>query len=183
MERRQKADALQNFIEACGADVLRFCIIVTESREEGRDLYQETLLTILSKAPAFESMEKEKSYALSVAVFLWKKEKKKFAVRRRIAPTDSLEKMTEEAGEDRVPDRGPTPEEEALKAAEAEAVRAAVIALPEKYRIPVELFYAADASLQEIANILHIPVATVKTRLRRAKEQLKKALEGEFDDR
>ena len=82
-----------------------------------------------------------------------------------------------------IPDSSPSPEEALLKAREAEKVREAVLALPEKYRYPVELYYSADASLQEIAEVLKIPLSTVKTRLRRAKLLLKDALEGEFDDR
>ncbi|MEE3481999.1 MAG: sigma factor-like helix-turn-helix DNA-binding protein [Lachnospiraceae bacterium] len=63
-----------------------------------------------------------------------------------------------------------------------EKVRKAVSALPEKYRYPVELYYSADVSLQEIADVLRLPLPTVKTRLRRARLMLKEALEGDFDD-
>lgn len=182
MEKDTGRDKFQDFAEAHGAEILRFCILLTESRGRGEDLYQETMLTLLSKGKTFQDNEM-KSFCLSVAIFLWKNEKKKYAVRRRIAPTVSLEALQEESGTDGIKSRDPGPEEAALKEQEKELVRAAVFALPEKYRIPVELYYSADASLQEIADVLHLPLSTVKTRLRRAKIQLKKALEDDFDDR
>lgn len=183
MGEEVEQEEFQRFVEDHGADILRFCIILTESRERGDDLYQNTMLTLLTKKKDFQTSAKQKSYALSTAIFLWRNEKKKYALHNRIAPTASLEAMQEDAGEDTIRSKDPGPEEAALKEQEKELVRAAVFALPEKYRIPVELYYSADASLQEIADVLHLPLSTVKTRLRRAKIQLKKALEDDFDDR
>ncbi len=183
MEKDTGRNKLQDFAEAHGAEILRFCIILTESRERGNDLYQDTMLTLLMKKTHFGNTEKQKSYALSVAIFLWKNERKKYAVHNRIAPTGSLEALQEKGGDDVIGGMDPGPEEAALKEHERELVRTAIFALPEKYRLPVELYYSADATLQEIAEALHLPLSTVKTRLRRAKQQLKKALEDDFDDR
>lgn len=57
----------------------------------------------------------------------------------------------------------------------------AVNALPDKYRIPIYLYYYEGYSGQEIAQLLHLPAATVRTRLRRGREALKHTLE-ETDD-
>lgn len=48
--------------------------------------------------------------------------------------------------------------------------------LPAKYRAVIHLHYYEDYSTQEIAEILGIPAATVRTRLRRGRELLKKKL-------
>lgn len=90
MEKSTESEGFQNFLEEHGADVLRFCIILTENRERGNDLYQDTMLTLLEKKKKFGNNEKQKSYALSTAIFLWRNAKKKYAVHRRIAPEDSL---------------------------------------------------------------------------------------------
>ena len=55
----------------------------------------------------------------------------------------------------------------------------AVFSLEEKYRIPIHLFYYEGYSIREIAEILKIPTATVGTRLKRGREQLKKLLGSE----
>jgi RNA polymerase sigma factor (sigma-70 family) len=55
-------------------------------------------------------------------------------------------------------------------------VQLAVSALPLQQRIVVVLYYLNDLSLQEIAEILEIPVGTVKSRLHYGRSALKKSL-------
>ena len=52
-------------------------------------------------------------------------------------------------------------------------------ALDEKYRIIIVLHYRDGYSVREIASILRVPESTVKTRLFRARQQLKSLLERE----
>lgn len=53
----------------------------------------------------------------------------------------------------------------------------AILALDEKYRLPVVLYFFHDLKYEEIAEILAISLSTVKVRLLRAKEQLKQKLQ------
>lgn len=53
----------------------------------------------------------------------------------------------------------------------------AVMDLPQKYRVPIFLYYYEDYSTAEISKILGIPTPTVATRLRRGREQLKQKLQ------
>lgn len=68
-------------------------------------------------------------------------------------------------------------EEQMISKEEKKLVRAAVDALPEKYKLPVLLFYMEELKLSEISQILNIPEGTVKSRLYKAKQVLKKELE------
>ena len=54
-----------------------------------------------------------------------------------------------------------------------------VAALPEKLRIPIHLHYAEGYSTEEIAGLLDIPAATVRTRLHRGRKQLHNLLGGD----
>ena len=58
----------------------------------------------------------------------------------------------------------------------------AVARLPEKLRTAVHLHYAEGYSTEEIAALLGVPPATVRTRLRRARLKLKKLLGGVDDE-
>ncbi len=58
----------------------------------------------------------------------------------------------------------------------AQQLRAQISNLPEKYRQPIELFYFQGAKYRETANILQIPINTVKTRLRTGLMKLEKLL-------
>jgi RNA polymerase sigma-70 factor (ECF subfamily) len=61
---------------------------------------------------------------------------------------------------------------------------AAVDRLPEKYRLVIGLFYQEQRSYQEIAEILSLPLGTVKAHLNRAREALAQGLgrDREGDD-
>lgn len=52
----------------------------------------------------------------------------------------------------------------------------AVLRLPTHYRNPIYLFYYEDYSIHEIAGILNEKEGTIKTRLRRGREEVKKIL-------
>ena len=62
---------------------------------------------------------------------------------------------------------------------EAADVREAVARLPEKYRVPVHLFYYEDLSVKDIAAALSMSEGTVKSLLSRARAKLKEMLEEE----
>ena len=71
------------------------------------------------------------------------------------------------------PDQVPEDHQEVLEA---------VLALPDKYRDVVYLHYYEGYSCEEISQFLGIPNATVRTRLRRGREQLKTDLQEANND-
>ena len=54
----------------------------------------------------------------------------------------------------------------------------AVLSLPEKYKLPIHLYYYEGYSVAEIAGILKLGQSAVKMRLKRGRELLKIELEG-----
>lgn len=54
----------------------------------------------------------------------------------------------------------------------------AVMALPEKYRMVIHLFYYEELSVKEIGSVLNLSETAVKSRLHRAREVLKEKLKG-----
>ena len=59
------------------------------------------------------------------------------------------------------------------------ALAMALAALPDKLRLPLMLCYSEGMSYAEIATALHLPVATVRGRIHRAKKELRKELDAE----
>ena len=66
---------------------------------------------------------------------------------------------------------------------EKTVVQEAISKLSEKHRAVILLTYYENLTQQEIAQVLQIEVGTVKSRLHRAKQQLKRWLEEDEDDR
>ena len=173
-------ERLAQIIAAYGPDILRFCRITAGSSAEGDELYQDTMLLLPEKRNGLDGSQNVKGYALSVAVKLWKNRQRKAARRLRLVPQESLEALTQRGIQ---PGETASPEEALLQKSQAEILRELIRQLPEKYRLPLHLHYSADLPVKEIAKLMKLPESTVKTRLRRAKEQLRQKLEEMDDDR
>ena len=59
----------------------------------------------------------------------------------------------------------------------AEEVRQIMGALPEKFQVPLLLYYLSDCSIEQIAAIIRKPPGTVKSRLFKGRSLMKKRLE------
>jgi RNA polymerase sigma-70 factor (ECF subfamily) len=68
------------------------------------------------------------------------------------------------------------PEQIIAQQENTQTIQQAILSLPLKYREVIVLRHLQDLSYVEISNILKIPVGTIKIRLYRAREQLKKIL-------
>ena len=71
-------------------------------------------------------------------------------------------------------DSGPDPERRAQASQLLDRVEIALHELPEHYRVVVWLRDGEDLSYQEIAETLDIPIGTVRSRLARARETLRR---------
>ena len=169
---RQEFD---QFVSENGKDILRFCRMNAGGAAEGDDLYQDTMLTLWEQVDKLNKQESLKSYALSVSILIWKNKKRKYAWRHRIAAFESYEKHVENGFH--MPEKSSEePEQQILQKEVTEIVQRQVQALPQKYRTVVYLYYSAGLKFKEIAECLHIPESTVKSRMRKAKSILKKKL-------
>ncbi len=147
--------------------VYRFCRSLTYSKEDADDLFQETFLR------AFEHQSKEgawvnpQSFLFSTSLYLWKSWKRKYARRKRLAPTEPLDETISV---------GIEMEDTFMEQEEIRIVREVVKALPDKFKIPILLYYAIEMSVSDIALTLNLPVGTVKSRLFKARKLVEKGL-------
>lgn len=74
--------------------------------------------------------------------------------------------------------RAPTPENEAIGSEERDSIRAAVAQLPELYRVVIVLRYLNELSVDEVAVVTGRSASTVGVQLLRARQLLRKTLEG-----
>jgi RNA polymerase sigma-70 factor (ECF subfamily) len=143
--------------------------------EEAEDVVQETFLRVYSNLHRFDENQKFSTWIYRIGTNLC------IDRLRRRKQTYSLDaEVSESEGADwysMLPSDERTPEGELILSETQEQVRKAIDALPEKYKSAVILRYLHDMSLQEISEILNIPVTTVKTRVHRGREYLRERLE------
>ena len=160
---------LEQFMESHGRDILSFCSYLTGNREEDEDLCQDVFVQGFESAERIENEVHAKRFFLSMAVHLWKNRKRKYAWRQRIVDEQvvPIAKMESEQNESEQ-----TPEQVAIRQEEKEYIRKCVKMLSKKKQIVVLLYYMEELKEKEIAEMLGIPLSTVKSRLREAKKEL-----------
>jgi len=167
----------EQFVRDNGKDILRFCRMTCGNQESGDELYQDTMLKLLEKRQHLDSQQNIRSYALSISIFLWKNKKKKYANRNRLISVESIDNAETERDSVIADFTAVSPESCIIQKELNNTVRQLVANLPEKYRIPIHLYYSANMSVREIAEMLHIPEGTVKSRMSKARTLLKNELE------
>jgi len=149
------------------ARIYRFVARQTGSGMMADDVANEVFLELWRQAPAFQGRSEVSTWLLGIARF-----KALSALRKR------KEVEIDEEAAAAVPDTADTPEVAVMKEDKAAALRGMVNALPEEHRTVVDLAYYHSKSVSEIAEILSIPVATVKTRMFYARKKLGEALQA-----
>ena len=172
-------EELENIIYAYGKDLYSFCCYVTHSRLEAEDLYQDTFLKLYELRESLHIETNPKSFIMSVALNLYRNYKRKASLRQlKIGKKISMEDNLFD-----IPSKEPAIEEQIVLKEECALLRSEVNKLPDKYKIPILLFYMEGLSLTEISQILKLPGGTVKTRIHRAKKNLKQKLEDSYYDK
>lgn len=169
-----KQEELENYIDVYGKELYSFCCCVTRNRQEADDLYQDTFLKLYEMADKFVIMTNPKSFLMGVALNLYRNYKRKLSIRQRITGVRvSIDEIAES-----IPFEGLETEDTVILHEECQTVRMAVAKLPDKYRIPILLYYMEEFSQADIAAMMRISESAVKTRIHRAKKILREKLEG-----
>lgn len=153
---------LRNAMADHGDAVYRLALCRLQDTADAEDVYQDVFLRLLGQDAGAWDSEHLKAWLLR-AVLNRCADVRRFRLRH---PALSL---------DEVPDMA-RPSDEAAELWEA------VARLPEKLRTAVHLHYAEGYRTEEIAAMLGVPAATVRTRLRRARMKLKDLLGGIDDE-
>jgi RNA polymerase sigma-70 factor (ECF subfamily) len=140
--------------------------------EDARDLSQETLLKAYRALGTFKKEARFSSWLYQIALNVCRDRLR----RRKSRPQVSLDELME-AGELAPPGRGPSPLDLIEARDLSKTVAAAVDSLPPEQREVVVLKEYQGLTFLEIAEVLDIPISTVKTRLYRGLGLLRQRLE------
>ncbi len=165
---------IELLVEQYGASVYRYCRSITYTLEDAEDLYQQTFLKAFELHKRISFSKNPKAWLMSVAANIWRNHKSTYARHERIAPTISSEEEGVQIEDIRSENNVL---EQMIKKEEINYLKKCVDRLPDKQKQVILLFYAGELSLQDIAKALKIPKGTVKSRLNKAKVQLRKEME------
>lgn len=173
--RRGDPALFEAFVERESATLHRFFLRLGAGRQEAEDLVQEVFLKLYRSAPSYDARSAFGAYALRVARNAWIDRRRRRGVRPEGRSLDELEL----AGEGGAPaSDGPDPTLPAERREEVERVGRALAQLSPAHAEVVELALVQGLPYAQIAEVLDIPVGTVKSRVFHAVRRLRAVLEG-----
>ena len=172
--RRRDPDVLDALIEQYQHRLLRYLAHMTHNQATAEDLFQETWIRVLEKGHQYDGKSRFSTWLMTIA--------HNVAIDhlRKKVP-HSLDEMRDT--EDAVPfepvSADKSPFEHAVASEDRARIQKALEEIPTIFREVLVLRFQEQLKLEEIAKLVGIPLATVKTRLYRGVIALRPALGGD----
>ena len=164
LPEEERAARFAELVERQSRFVYRVAYAVVRQVQDAEDVVQETFLK-LYRTGAWEEMVEEKAYLARVT---WRIAVDRAAQRRARVADEGLDGLA---------DGGASPEQDAIASARRELLRRLIDALPEELRQPLVLGALEEMNSREVGLMMGIPEGTVRTRMMRARAELKRSFE------
>jgi RNA polymerase sigma-70 factor, ECF subfamily len=167
-------DAYGEIVELYKDKVYQISYRMLGNRHEAEDIAQEAFIRAFINIHSFNIDLKFSTWLFRIATNLCidriRKKKPDYYLDAEVAGTDGLNMYSQ------IPSKTDMPEKELESLELEEVIQREILKLPEKYRSVIVLKYIEELSLIEISEILNLPIGTVKTRIHRGREALRKQL-------
>ncbi len=154
--------------------VFAICFRMIGNKHEAEDLAQEAFIRAYINIQSYDENRKFSTWlyriATNLAIDRMRKKKPDYYLDAEIKGTEGMNLYSQ------IPDNGVLPEDEVTSLETQSYIQKEIMQLPAKYRSIIALRFIDELSLKEISEILEIPVGTVKTRIHRGREALRKKL-------
>lgn len=167
------AKAFEVLVHRYQGRLLQAMMYICGSLQEAEDVVQETFIQAYLKLHTFGNMSRFYTWLYRIAInFALSRKRKR---RERL----SLDFGKEQLGCEPIDDEDLSPDKSMLQAETGQIVQLAIAALSEDHRVIIVLRDLHDLSYEAIADVLGINLGTVRSRLNRARTQLKSILESQ----
>jgi RNA polymerase sigma-70 factor (ECF subfamily) len=168
--------AMDELVQRHYRTVYNLAFRLSNSYDDAQDIVQEAFIRVQKALPDFRGDANFTTWLHRIVKNVFLDERKK----QRIRTHSSLEEMVEledTSVSRQVEDPQPGPERVIERFERAELVQRAVMALPPNQRLMIALYHFQHRSYEEIAEVMGLPIGTVKSRLNRARLALKNRLD------
>ncbi|HDR3346512.1 TPA: sigma-70 family RNA polymerase sigma factor [Bacillus cereus] len=167
-EIEDKEDLIDEIMNKYGQEVLQLVYSYVNNKEVAEDLTQDIFVKCYKSFHTYKGNSNLKTWLWRIAINHCKDYLKSWYNKKVIVTEDDFTYM--ESQKESV-------EQIVIQNAEDSRLASAVMSLPIKYREVIYLFYYEELSIKEVATVIEVKENTIKTRLKKAKELLKKGLE------
>jgi len=159
-ERRPGELDFQGLVDTHYAPLYRFALSLTRSESDAGDLVQETFLTWAAKGHQLRDLSKVKSWLFTTLHRRFLESQRRTTRFHHVEISETTEDL-------------PHVEPELVSRLDSRAVLDLLGKVDSQFQAAVALFYLEDCSYNEIAQILDVPLGTVKSRIARGLIQLR----------
>ena len=167
-------NAFEEIVEIYKDKVYQVCYRMLGNPHEAEDAAQEAFIRAYVNISSFNIKLKFSTWLFRIATNLCidrlRKKKPDYYLDAEIAGTEGLTMYSQ------IPADTILPEKEVENMEVQEKIQHEILKLPDKYRAVIVLKYIEELSLNEISEILELPLGTVKTRIHRGREALRHQL-------
>lgn len=150
------------------------CFRMLSNRQEAEDIAQEAFVRAYINIHTFDQKRKFSTWLFRIATNLCidriRKKKPDYYLDANVPGTEGLTMYSQIAAD------GQLPEDEVEQMETQERIQYEIGQLSDKYRSVIILRYIEELPLQEISDILELPLGTVKTRVHRGRAALRKQM-------
>jgi len=171
-------DALTQLIYSQQHYVYSIAMSVLKNAEDAADLTQEAFIRLFRTLPQYNGESRFTTWLYRLVVNLGRDELRRRGRQVPVACTDDTQEqdpLSSVADDDRWND--PVESLDSLEI--RQRVREALDELEEHYRLVLTLYYFEDMKYSDIAEVLDVPLNTVKSHIRRGKERLADLLKAQ----
>lgn len=176
--REGDPEAMDRLVHLHHRAVFNLAYRLAGNYDDAEDIVSEAFLRVFNALPSFRGDANFSTWLYRIVYNVFLDERKK----QRVRAHGSLEEIVELEDSTvtrQVEDPDPGPAERVADLDRAERIQRAVARLPERQRTLITLYHFQDCSYEEIAEILQMPIGTVKSGLNRARHALRLLLAGE----
>ncbi len=173
--RRRDPAMLDQLIEQYQHRLYRYLLYLTRDPQLAQDIFQDTWIRVLERGSQYSARYKFETWLMSIARNLVIDN----ARRKHSTSFSELESADDDAPRFDVADeRAELAFQQIQQQQQDDRLGVLLHGLPLLYREVLTLRFHEDLQLEEIAQVLHAPLSTVKSRLRRGLDMLQKKLSG-----
>lgn len=158
-------EALQELVRRYIQAVYTFCVRYTGNPDDAQDVTQETFLKAWRSIDRFDTNKSFRTWIFAIA----RNTANDLMRKRKSVPFSFFDKEDADTSVvDTIADEEPLPDELFADAARADEVRAAIQQLKSRDQLIISMRYEDELSFEDIAKILNVPAATIRSLHRRA---------------
>ena len=179
IERCKRGDlaAFNDLVRKYEKQVYNFAYRLTGNYDDANDVAQDAFLRVFNAIGTFRGDASFSTWLFRITTNVFLDERKRAKAHPHASLDEYLE-LDESSVARQIEDPSPTPEAVLEETERAQLLQQAIGSLPEYQRAMVTLYHGQQKSYEEIAEIMDLPIGTVKSRLNRARLALKEKLSG-----